>query len=79
MALVSEAVNKNVFDAVSGLVLVNKVNGVEQMISIDTINGEKVRSFDKTECKEKVKEVFPNGLPRGMNVVFISVTNDNND
>lgn len=79
MESITKAINENGWDAVSGLVLVNKVNGVKQMISIDTINGEKVRSYDKNECKEKVKEVFPNGLPRGMNVVFISVANDNND
>lgn len=79
MTSITKAIDENVWDAANGLVLVNKVNGVEQMISIDTINGEKVKSFDKAECKKKVKEVFPNGLPRGMNVVFISVANDNND
>lgn len=75
MAAETNVINENVWKAVSGLVLVNKINGKEQMISIDTINGEKVRSYDKTRCKEKVKEVFPNGLPCGMNVVFISVVN----
>ena len=47
------------------------------MISVDTINGKKVRSFVETKRSEKVKEVFPNGLPSGMNVVFVSVVNEN--
>ena len=79
MRLAAEAINENIWDTVNGLVLVNEVNGIKQMISVDTINGKKVRSFVETKRTEKVKEVFPNGLPAGLNVVFVSVANDNND
>ena len=73
MALVREAINENIWDVVNGLVLVNEVNGVKQIISVDTINGQKVRTFAETKRTEKVAEVFPNGLPAGMNIAFISV------
>lgn len=77
MTLAAEVINENIWDAVNGLVLINEVNGVKQMISVDTINGKKVRSFVETKRSEKVKEVFQNGLPSGMNVVFVSVVNEN--
>lgn len=73
MALVREATNDNIWDAVNGLVLVEEENGIRRMISIDTINGRKVRNLVETKHTEKVKEVFPNGLPAGMSMVFVSV------
>lgn len=53
MRLAAEAINENIWDAVNGLVLVNEVNGIKQMISVDTINGKKVRSFVETKRTEK--------------------------
>lgn len=69
------------WSAVDGIVLEKEVNGCKQRISIDTINGAKVRCLsgsDKRvdEIKGKVDVIFPNGLPDGVNAVFISVTDN---
>lgn len=53
MALVREVINENIWDAVNGIVLVNEVNGVKQIISVDTINGNKVRTFAETKRTRK--------------------------
>ena len=52
MTLAAEVINENIWDAVNGLVLINEVNGIKQRISVDTINGKKVRSFVETKQKK---------------------------
>lgn len=70
--------SEKIWDAVDGIVLVKEINGCKQRISIDTINGKKVRCFanpstQAADVKEKVDAVFPNGLPEGINAIFVSV------
>ena len=75
--LAAEAINENIWDAGHSLVLFEEVNGNAQRISIETVNGKKVRNYVDRNVSQKVEELFPNGLPKGMNVVFISLTEKN--
>lgn len=77
MTLAAEAINENIWDAGHSLVLFEEVNGNAQRISIETVNGRKVRNYVDRNVSQKVEELFPNGLPKGMNVVFISLTEKN--
>ncbi len=70
MTLAAQA--ENIWDACNSLVLFNEVDGAKQRISIETVNGKRVRSLVDTNVSKNVKELFPNGLPSGMNVVFVS-------
>ncbi len=68
------AATKNIWDVYNSLVLVNEADGTKQKISIETVNGKRVRSLVDTNVSQNVKELFPNGLPSGLNVVFISLS-----
>ena len=65
---------KNIWDVYNSLVLVNEADGTKQKIYIETVNGKRVRSLVDTNVSQNVKELFPNGLPSGLNVVFISLS-----
>lgn len=74
----------NEWDMTDALVLTQEVNGVIRRISIDTINGQKVRGYGynyrnkneeaiQSEIDKNVESVFPLGLPKGISATFISV------
>lgn len=77
--LAAKSINENVWNSDKNLVFVNELNGLNQMISIETINGVRVKNSHSVETQKKVVELFPNGLPNGMNVVFVSFADKNND
>lgn len=77
MTLAATLTNENVLNTFDGIILVNEINGAKQMISVDTINGKKVRNIVNAERSEKVSEIFPQGLPAGMDFMFVSLANNN--
>ncbi len=70
--LAARSINENVWDLDNNLVFCNELNGFTRMISIETINGRRVKNSYKADTQKKVAELFPNGLPKGMNVLFVS-------
>ena len=73
------ATAEEIWDLINGVVFTMEFNGHQQRVSIDTINGKKVRSLanNDNQIKEKVKVVFPDGIPTCINAKFICVNSEN--
>lgn len=74
------ATAEGIWDILNGVVFTMDVNGHNQRVSIETINGKKIRTLvsNDNQMKDRVKAVFPEGLPTCINAKFICVNKDEN-